>query len=145
VVQGDSRLQHLTVTGLVRTAKGVVFLGQRKGQEKLDLNDRWREVERELDEFFEAMGNGTEMEMELNEKCRKLPLQVRRISVSLSDVTDCPSSIPARRSESNALEIESIHAPSKMAHRRDVCCSGPTTWFRTRSPFVLVERHRGIC
>jgi len=79
-----------------------------------------------------------EKEKELNEKCRKLPLQVRRISVSLNGVTDCPSSIPARQSESNALEIESIHAPSKMAHRRDVRCSGPTTWFRTKSPFVLV-------
>jgi len=94
-MQGDSRLQHLTVTSLVRTAKGVILLGQGKGKEKLDLNGRWPEVERELDEFSEAMGMGTEKEKGLNERCRKLPLQFRRISASLNDVTDCPSPIPA--------------------------------------------------
>jgi len=135
VIQDYNTLQSQVLSGL---QKALSSSGQGKGKEKLDLNDRWREVECELDEFSEAMGNGTEKE-ELNEKCRKLPLQVRRISVSLNDVTDCPSSIPARQSESNALEIKSIHTPSKTAHRRDVRCSGPTTWFRTRSPFVLVD------
>ena len=41
------------------------------------MNDKRREVERELDEFAEAIENSTEREKQLDERCRKSPLQVR--------------------------------------------------------------------
>ena len=126
---------------LVRTAKGAILLGRRKrkGEARASMTGG-EKSSASLTSSPKPWGGGTEKEKELNDKCRKLALQVCHISISLNDSTNCSSSISARRSESNALEIESIHAPSKTAHRRDVCCSGPTTWFRTRSPFVLVER-----
>jgi hypothetical protein len=89
LIQDYNTLQSQVLSGL-RKAPSTPSKG--KGKEKLDLNDKWRDVERELDEFSEAIENGTEKEKQLNERCRKLPLQVRRISASLNDVTDCPSS-----------------------------------------------------
>ena len=130
-------MQSQVLSGLQKASSSP---SKGKGKEKLDLNDKWREVERELDEFSEAIEHGTEKEMQLNERCRKLPLQVCRISSSSNDVTDGPSPIPARQSKRNALEIQSIHAPSKTAHRRDVRYSRLTTWSRTRSHLVLVYR-----
>jgi len=84
VIQDYNTLQSQVLSGLQKASSSS---GKGKGKEKLDLNDRWREVERELDEVSETMGNGTEKEKELNEKCRKPPLQVRRISTSLNDAT----------------------------------------------------------
>ena len=46
------------VTSLFLTAEGAIL--PKKGKEKLDLNEKWREVERELDEFSEAIENDTE-------------------------------------------------------------------------------------
>jgi len=83
-------LQSQVLSGLQK-ASSSPSKGKGKEKEKLDLSDKWREVERELDEFSEAIENGTERERQLNERCRKFPLQVRRISASPHDVTNRPS------------------------------------------------------
>ena len=138
MIQDYNTLQSQVLSGLQKASSSP---SKGKGKLKLDLNDKWREAERELDEFSDANENGAEREKRLNERCRKLPLQVRRFSASLNGVTHCPSSISARQLERNPLEIQSVHAPSKAAHRRDVCCSGPTKSFRTGSYLVFVHRH----
>ena len=135
VIQDYNTLQSQVLSGLQKASSSP---SKGKGKEKLDLNDKWREVERELDEFSEGIENGTRKEKQVNERCRKLPLQVRHISASLNDVTDCPPSIPARRPERNSREIQCVHAPSTTAHRRDVRYSGPT-WFRAGSLHVPVH------
>jgi len=132
LIQDYNTLQSQVLSGLQKAGKG---------KEVLDLHDGWREVERELDEFSETIENGTEKERQLNERCKKLPLQVRRTSAFLYDITECPSSIPARQFASNTREIQSVYAPSKTAHRRDVRYSGPTTWFRSRTGTHLVLVH----
>ena len=86
-------LQSQVLSGLQK-ASSSPSKGKGKEKEKLDLSDKWREVERELDEFSEAIENGTEREKQLNERCRKFPLQVHCMSASPHDVTDriAPSS-----------------------------------------------------
>jgi chromosome segregation ATPase len=47
--------------------------GKGKEKEKLDLSDKWREVEREVEEFSETVEHGTEREKQLNERCGEVP------------------------------------------------------------------------
>ena len=84
LIQDYNTLQSQVLSGLQNASSSP---SKGKGKQKLDLNDKWREVERELDEFSNAFENGTEREAQLNERCRKLPLQVCRISASPHDVT----------------------------------------------------------
>ena len=62
-----SRLQHVNC---VRTAKGVILPEQMKGkgEEEVDLNDKWREVERELGKFVATIESGTEREKRFVER-----------------------------------------------------------------------------
>ena len=53
VIQDYNTLQSQVLSGLQKAPSSS---GKGKGKEKLDLNDMWREVECELDEFSEAMG-----------------------------------------------------------------------------------------
>ena len=141
MIQDYNTLQSQVLSGL---QKGSSSPGKGKGKEKekLDLNDRWREVERELDEFSGVIDNGTEREKQLSEKCRRFPLQVRRTPTSPNDVTDCPSSNPARQPEANPLEVQSVHPPGATAHRRDVRYAGSTAGLTARSLLVIVRVRR---
>lgn len=94
LIQDYNTIQSQVLSGLHK-ASSSPNKGKGKEKEKLDLSDKWREVERELEEFSEAFENGTEREMQLNERCRKFPLQVHRTSAFPNDVTDCPSFVAA--------------------------------------------------
>ena len=84
LIQDYNTLQSQVLSGLQKASSSP---DKGKGKQKLDLNDKWREVERELDEFSDAIENGTGREAQLNERCRKLPLQVRHFSASPHVVT----------------------------------------------------------
>ena len=84
MIQDYNTLQSQVLSGLQKASSSP---DKGKGKQKLDLDDKWRAVEREIDEFSDAIENGADRETRLNERCRKLPLQVRRISASPHEVT----------------------------------------------------------
>jgi len=53
VIQDYNTSQSQVLSGLQKAPSSS---GKGKGKEMLCLNDKWREVERKLDEFSEAMG-----------------------------------------------------------------------------------------
>ena len=87
LIQDYNTLQSQVLSGLHKAASSP-NKGKGKEKEKFDLSDKWREVERELEEFSDAFENGTEREKQLNERCRKFPLQVHRTSAFPNDVTN---------------------------------------------------------
>lgn len=55
--------------------------GKRPVPDQLELDERWRILDRELDDFQTTVEKGSERETKLTERCRELPFHVSTILV----------------------------------------------------------------